>query len=162
MGKKYSDYTAETTALLTDLALISRTSDGAAGTKKITLEDLFNSIAAAIDKDIYVLGGMMLETQPGSAIIAGGVPTEDCVLTSADNRSCGKALIAPTNDTVFSLQKEGVEFGTMTILAGGSSPVFSIASDTSFTGGSDLLTVVNPATPDPTLRLFFFSIWGRR
>lgn len=150
------------TLALDDIIYVVRPSLGAAGSKKMTVQEFIQSAGDLLDKWIYVLGGIMMETQPANAIIAIGVPTENCVIPSSGNRSAGKALTAATNNTTFSLRKNGVEFGTMGILAGGTVPTFTIGSDTSFTGGTDYLTVHNPASPDPTLALFGFSIFGRR
>lgn len=163
MGIKLTDagIATITTLALDDIVYVVRPSLGATGSKKMTVQDFIDEAGKLVDKWIYVLGGMMLETQPGSAIIAGAVPTEDIVIPSSGNRSCGKALVPATNETIFSLKKNGTEFGTMGFAAAGTVPTFTIPSDTAFSGGSDYLTVVNPASPDPTLSLMFFSVWGR-
>jgi len=153
---------AITTVVSGDLLLLTRPSLGAAGSKKMTVDDFMQSAGELIDKWIYVLGGMMLEPQPANAVIAIGVPTEDITIPTAFNRSAGKALVAATGSTVFSIKKNGVEFGTMTVAALATVPSFSFPSDTSFTAGTDYITVHNPASPDATLAVFGFSIWGRR
>jgi len=57
---------------------------------------------------------------------------------------------APTADAVFSLQKNGVQFGTVTFAASATAGTFSVASDTTFAPG-DVLSVIGPATADATL-----------
>ena len=151
-----------TTLALDDIVYVVRPSDGAAGSKKMTVQDFINEAGKLVDKWVYVVGGMMLETQPANAVIAIAVPTEDVVIPSSANRSAAKALAAATDNTAFSLQKNGVEFGTMDFIAGGTVAGFTIPSDVSLIGGTDYITVVNPASPDPTLSLMGFSLWGRR
>jgi len=153
---------AITTVVSGDLLLLTRPSLGASGSKKMTVDDFIQSAGDLIDKWIYVLGGMMLEPQPANAVIAVGVPTENITIPSASNRSAGKALVAATSSTTFSIKKNGTEFGTMNVGAAATVPSFNFPSDTSFVGGTDYITVVNPASPDATLALLGFSIWGRR
>jgi hypothetical protein len=126
------------------------------------VQDFIQSAGELIDQWIYVMGGMMLETQPGNAIIAIGIPPVPVTIPASGNLSTAKALTAATNPATFSLKKNGVEFGTMGFLASGTVGSFVISADTSFNGSSDYLTVHNPASPDPTLALMGFSIWGRR
>lgn len=164
MAKPWSDASLPiiTDILAGDKLLILRESDGAAGSKIIEVEDFETSLAALVDKFIYTIAGQMLATQAGSAVLLIHVPTEDIVIPSAANRSCGQALTAATAEAIFSIRKNNVQFGTMTVAAAGTVPSFSFPSDTSFIGGTDYLTVLNPASPDATLALFGFSIWGRR
>lgn len=153
---------AITTLVTGDLVYVVRPSLGASGSKKMTVDDFIQQAGELADKWIYVLGGMMLEPQPASAVIAIGVPTEDIIIPSAANRSAGKSLIAATASTTFSIKKNGTEFGTMNVGAAATVPSFNFPGDTSFIAGTDYITVVNPASPDATLALFGFSIWGRR
>lgn len=71
------------------------------------------------------------------------------------------AETAATAQTVFSLKKNGVEFGTATFAASGTSATFAAASETSFAAG-DILTVVAPATADATLADLGWAIVGSR
>lgn len=151
-----------TTVLSNDWVYLVRPSLGAAGSKKIKIQNFIQSAGDLIDKWIYVLGGMMLEPQSANAVIAVGVPTENITIPSAANRSAGKALVAATGSTTFSIKKNGVQFGTMTVGAAATVPSFSFPGDTSFVAGTDYISVHNPASPDSTLALFGFSIWGRR
>jgi hypothetical protein len=74
--------------------------------------------------------------------------------------SRGVARVAATADTEFSLQKNDVEFGTMTFEAGDDFAVFDSTS-TTFDPG-DVLTVVPPATADATLEDVGFGLAGIR
>ena len=64
--------------------------------------------------------------------------------------SRGSAGVAATASAVFSLKKNGTEFGTATFAAAGTTATFAAASATSFAAG-DVLTIVAPATADSTL-----------
>jgi len=152
----------ETDLELDDIVYVARPSLGAAGSFKFKVQDFIQSAGELIDQWIYVMGGMMLEVQPGSAVIAIGIPPVPVTIPASGNLSTAKALVAATNVATFSLRKNGVEFGTMGFLAAGTAGAFTIGSDTAFNGSSDYLTVHNPASPDPTLALMGFSIWGRR
>ena len=145
-----------------DFVYLMRPSLGAAGSKIIKAEDFEPAIGALVDKYIYTMAGQMLEIQAGNAIIMGHMPTEDLVIPSAANRSCGIAKVAATGVTVFTIKKNGTSIGTMSFAAGGSVPVFNYPSDVSVVGGTDYIEVFNPASPDATLNGIYFSIWGRR
>jgi len=60
------------------------------------------------------------------------------------------AETAATASTVFSVQKNNVQVGTMTFGVGGIIPTYVMASQTNFVAG-DRLTIVAPASPDATL-----------
>lgn len=57
---------------------------------------------------------------------------------------------AATGSTVFSIQKNGVQFGTATFAASATSATFSAGSPTILNRG-DILTIVAPGSPDATL-----------
>lgn len=63
--------------------------------------------------------------------------------------SRGSAVSGATGSSVFSLQKNGVEFGTATFGAGSSTAIFA-GSATTFNAG-DILTVYAPSSQDATL-----------
>jgi hypothetical protein len=65
------------------------------------------------------------------------------VLQNADG-SAIKARVAPGADIVFDLQKNGVSFGSMTILNGQATGTFTVAAQVDFAAG-DELTVMNPS-----------------
>ncbi|WP_035241142.1 hypothetical protein [Desulfobacter vibrioformis] len=72
---------------------------------------------------------------------------------------------AATAETVFSLQKDtgagGVEFGTATFAASGTSATFAAAYETSFVAG-DILTLVAPVSADATLADLGWAIVGTK
>ena len=68
---------------------------------------------------------------------------------------------AATAETVFSLKKNGTEFGTATFAASGTSATMAATSETSFAAG-DILTMVGPATADATLADLGWAIVGCR
>lgn len=75
--------------------------------------------------------------------------------------SQASAKAAATAETVFSLKKNGVEFGTVTYAAEGTTGTFAATSDTTFSGG-DTLTVVAPNPMDATLAGVLMTITGAR
>lgn len=75
--------------------------------------------------------------------------------------SRAKVGTTATASTVFSLQKNGVEFGTVTFAIGSATGVFAAASATSFAAG-DLLTVVAPDPRDDTLADVIMTLTGSR
>ncbi len=75
--------------------------------------------------------------------------------------SRAKSRIAATASAVFSLQKNGVEFGTMTFALGATTATFAAASQTTFAAG-DVLTVVAPNPRDDTLSGVHGTLAGTR
>lgn len=164
MGKVLTDASYETVTEFEDgdLLMVVRPGDGADGTKKIDVDDAEASFNERSGKHIWVFAGQMLEVQASNSIIAGWMPCVDVTIPSADNLSCGTARTVPTGDTTFSIRKNGVEVGTMTILTGQNDASFNFPGDVSLIGGTDYLTVHVPASADATLELLFFSIYGTR
>lgn len=166
MGYPWSDLANVITELEPgDKIVILRESDGANGSKIIEVEDFETSAAELVDKYIYTMAGYMAAPQvDANAVILVHVPTVDCVIPSSGNPSSGRALVAANAETVFSIQKNSVEVGTMTVGAGLDEPAFNFPSDVSLTGGpgGDVLTVIGPVTPDDDLALFGFTIFARR
>lgn len=70
-----------------------------------------------------------------------------------------KGAVAATGATTFSLQKNGVAFGTAGVAAGQATGAFTVAAATAFVAG-DLLTLVAPAAPDATLANIAFTLRG--
>lgn len=68
-----------------------------------------------------------------------------------------KVTVAATASTVLSIQKNGVQIGTATIGAAGTSATFSFANTVNFAAG-DVLTIVGPASPDATAANFIFNL----
>ncbi len=75
--------------------------------------------------------------------------------------SRGKSRVAATAESVFSFQKNGVEFGTMTFAIGATTATFAAASLTTFAAG-DVLTVVAPNPRDDTLSGVHGTLAGTR
>lgn len=74
--------------------------------------------------------------------------------------SFGQADTASTGTAVFSIRKNGSQFGTVTFTASASG-VVAAASDANF-AALDLLELVAPVTPDATLANIDFTISGLR
>lgn len=87
--------------------------------------------------------------------------TRSVVFGAGLTTSRAKARVAATAEAVFSLQKNGVEFGTMTFAIGATTATFAAASDTTFDAG-DVLTVVAPNPRDDTLSGVHGTLAGTR
>jgi hypothetical protein len=68
---------------------------------------------------------------------------------------------AATASSVFSLQKNGAEFATITFAASGTVGTFVCASDTSFASG-DVFSIVTPSPRDATLGDISLTVTGFR
>ena len=66
---------------------------------------------------------------------------------------------AATAETVFSLQREGVEVGACTFAAAGTVGTYAAASEFTI-GPGETFSIVGPATPDATLADITFTITG--
>lgn len=79
--------------------------------------------------------------------------------------SRARAKTGATGNAVFHFQKNGVDFATLTFAASGQGGaqvgVFSCPADTIFTPG-DRLSIIAPATRDPTLSAIAWTIAGYR
>ena len=64
--------------------------------------------------------------------------------------SLARAGVAATAGTSFTIQKNGANIGAILFGAGATVPTFSLTAAVSFLAG-DILSIVAPATPDPTL-----------
>jgi hypothetical protein len=69
--------------------------------------------------------------------------------------------VAATADTVFSIQKNGAEIGTISFAADATAGIFSMASTASFNRG-DTLKVIAPLSPDATAVGLSLSLLGSR
>jgi hypothetical protein len=75
--------------------------------------------------------------------------------------STGYARIAATAETILDVQKNGSNIGTVTFAAAGSTPVFALASPTSFATG-DRLAILNEDPADATLAGVSLTFAGTR
>ena len=73
--------------------------------------------------------------------------------------SQGSAGVAATASTTYNIQKNGVDIGTMTFAASAMSASFAMPAATTFMTG-DVLTVVAPLIPDPTLTNIAWTFVG--
>lgn len=86
------------------------------------------------------------------------LPLERTVYFSANlDPSVAAAGVNPTAQTVLTINKNGTQFGTLTITATGTAAF--AASAQSF-GRGDVLTIVGPATPDTTLANIGITLSG--
>ena len=96
---------------------------------------------------VFLLGAQTLANQ----ILIRVRPSRAVTFPAGLVRSTFTATANATGTTVFSVQKNDVQFGTITVAAGGTSAVFVAASATSCNGTTDILSVVGPASADATL-----------
>jgi hypothetical protein len=75
--------------------------------------------------------------------------------------SKAKAGTAATSSAVFSIQKNGVQIGTITVAAGQTVGTFSLASETTF-GAPDVLDIIGPSPRDATLANMHITLSGLR
>lgn len=116
---------------------------------------------------IYVLKGTIPgKPRAGFPVLIDPVSPE--IVTFPENFVQSRGVIAPilgataTSDAEFSIQKNGVEIGTMTFEAASDEAVFASAADVLFDPSVDILTVVAPAVQDATLTHVGFAIAGIR
>jgi hypothetical protein len=73
--------------------------------------------------------------------------------------SRGTAATAASSSTIFNIQKNGVNVGTMTFAAAATTATFTMSSATVFSAG-EMLAVVAPAIPDATLANLAWAFMG--
>lgn len=73
--------------------------------------------------------------------------------------SRAKAETAATAETVFSIQHDATEVGTVTFAAAGTTGTYAAAADFTIAPG-ELFKIVAPATPDATLADITFTVTG--
>lgn len=84
-------------------------------------------------------------------------PTRSIILKADSSFYSAFSLAPSTTDTVFSIQKNGIEFGTITFLANQAQGTFVI-TETSFQLG-DVISIVAPSTtPHGVLAVSFRSV----
>jgi len=111
--------------------------------------------------------------QTFTSIVSGsynGSPTSNLVLQSyvfaapatvpvEFSGSRGTAGTAATATSVFAIQKNGADIGTMSFAASATTATFTLSSATVFNPG-DTFTIIAPATPDATLTNLAWTIMG--
>jgi len=111
--------------------------------------------------------------QAFTSIVSGsynGSPTSSLVLQSyvfaapatvpvEFSGSRGTAGTAATATSVFAIQKNGADIGTMSFAASATTATFTLSSATVFNPG-DTFTIIAPATPDATLTNLAWTIMG--
>ncbi len=105
----------------------------------------------------YDIAGSILSKPAASAVVMRFVAVRAFTLPAGLTGSLSKSATAATASTVFSLQKNGAQFGTMTYAAAGTTGTFAAAAQTSFAIG-DILTVVAPASADATFNDCEFTL----
>jgi hypothetical protein len=107
------------------------------------------SATQAVSVTTYDIG-VFLPGQPSASQLMLYLPLERTVsFTTNLTPSVASANTPAAADSVFTLKKNGVQFGTLTFHANGTS-TFTAASTTIFSAG-DVLSIVAPATPDTAL-----------
>lgn len=96
---------------------------------------------------VYDIAGSTLSQPKDGATIMRFIANRAFRLPAALPNSVGESKTAPAAQTIYSVQKNDVEIGTMTYGAGANSATFSLASDTDFAVG-DVFSVVAPSTAD--------------
>ncbi|MDY0324799.1 MAG: hypothetical protein RBQ87_01330 [Candidatus Cloacimonadaceae bacterium] len=111
----------------------------------------------------YIIGGSFMGAPTASLVLVIHPFAIDVTFPAGLTNSKLVATVAATAETVFSLKKNGVEFGTATFAAAGTVATLAAASDATFDESSgDIFTLVAPATPDATLAGLGWAIRGAR
>jgi hypothetical protein len=101
------------------------------------------------------LGGTATANQVVQRYVFAGTVTFPVGLAGSQ----GTAGVAATASTAFNVQKNGVVVGSMTFATSAISATFAMPAATTFMTG-DVLTVVAPPTPDPTLANLAWTFIG--
>lgn len=152
----YPVLTAGLSAL--DLALIAF--DNSIGAAVGTLNALMVTMQAAIAVlQVLELSAGRNGAPAGAEVLLRYVATRAFTLPAGLAGCRAKAATAATASAVLALAKNGVNFGTATFAAAGSSATFAAAAATSFAAG-DVLTITAPAVADATLAGLAINLLG--
>jgi hypothetical protein len=124
-----------------------------------TARDAANDAAANADARYLISGGVNGLVGANETIVR-HVPAEAITIPAGFTSSVGYCGVTPTAQRVWSVKKNGVEFGTITWNIGSNVPTFAAAAETSFNGTTDRITVVASATADATLADATITIRG--
>ncbi len=134
------------------------TSGSQSGTQTATAQ-YWSALASGGDR--YDIAAFATDRPASGETIAEIVFTTAVTFDAGLPQSQAKAGTPATATAVFSLQKNGVQFGTLTFAASAASGVFASSSGASFAAG-DVLTVVAPNPRDATLANLAFTLTGFR
>jgi hypothetical protein len=109
----------------------------------------------------FDVGLHLPDLSTAGALLAEMVLARPVDLPAAFAGSTGYARIAATGETVLDVQKSGSNIGTVAFAAASSTPVFALASATSFAAG-DRLGIVNEVPADATLAGVSLTFAGTR
>lgn len=137
---------------LKDGSNITITDDGVGG---ITIA------ASAAASSQYIVAAT-LNGLPSASLVLLRVPASVTYTVPAGGTNSKLVLgVAATASTVFTMYKNGVSFGTITVAISGTTGTFAVGSPAVFAVG-DILTVVAPASPDATAADLGLSIYATR
>jgi len=113
----------------------------------------------ALDKSAipYDIAGSVIGKATASALILTFKLPRACTLDANFSGSTAYAAEAATESSVFSINKNGSQIGTITYAAASDTATFSTQAAISLTAG-DVLSIVAPATPDATLSGVAFTL----
>jgi len=115
----------------------------------------------AVGGDVYDVGGFSPDRPGSGENILSWLFNRPVTFAAGLADSRAKCGTAATATAVFSIQKNGVEFGTVTIAASGTTGTFASAAGAIFAAG-DILDVVGPSPRDATLADMHVTLFGYR
>lgn len=105
----------------------------------------------------YDIGGSITGKPAASAIVLSFVAVRNFVIPANMTGSIAKVTNVGAAACVFSLRKDGVEFGKMSFAIGGATATFTAATQTTVAPGN-IISVVAPAAADSTFANCVFTI----
>ncbi len=125
-----------------------------------SVPDYTYTITGAGKTTSTVVTGTFVNGKPGaSEVIQRYVFAQTVTFPAGLSGSQGTAGIAATSSATFRIQRNGADVGVMVFAATGTTAAFTMATATFF-GPGDTLTLVAPATPDPTLANLAWTLVG--
>jgi hypothetical protein len=89
-------------------------------------------------------------------------PVRNVIFPSGMTSSNSGCRVAPTGNIVVSLNKNGIQFGTVNIAAGATTATFTVSSSVMFNGLTDTFSITAPVTVDKTFAGFWLDIYATR